>query len=117
MFNVIVSTAAVVNPQVTQALNSLFSVAFQALLLALVAGLTYGVKMGLNLIKNSLVRNFAQRAVSFAENRIVGDEEKRKAVAAKIHEKFPRLSEDEVNHFLEEAVTNLQAGLSPTAAS
>lgn len=117
MFDVITSTQEIVNPQVTTAVNNLFSVSFESILLLASAGLTYGIKLGLGLIHNSLVRAFAQRAVSYAENRLIGSEEKRRVVAAKIHAKFPRLSEDEINHFLEEAVTNLQAGISPTAAS
>lgn len=117
MFNIIASTSSIISPQITTAVNNLFSVGFESLLLLLAAGLTYGIKLGLSLIHNSLIRAFAQRAVSYAENRIIGSEEKRKLVAAKIHEKFPRLSEDEINHFLEEAVINLQEGISPTAAA
>lgn len=117
MFNIITSTATIVSPQITTALNSFISVGFESLLLLATAGLTYGIKMGLGLIHNSLVRAFAQRAVSYAENRMIGNDEKRKVVAAKIHEKFPRLSEDEINHFLEEAVVNLQAGNSATSPS
>ena len=111
IFDVIATTATVVNPQITGAINNLFTVGFEALLLLLTAGLTYGVKLGLGMIKNNIVRAFATRAVAYAENKIVGDEEKRMAVAAKIHEKFPRLSEEELNHYLEEAVINLQRGL------
>lgn len=109
MFNIITTTQTIVNPQITESVNNLLSVGFESLVLLATAGLTYGIKMGLGLIKNSLVRSFAQRAVSFAENRMVGDAEKRAVVAARIHEKFPRLSEEEVAHFLEEAVINLKA--------
>ena len=111
MFNVITSTQTIVNPQITTAVNNLFTVGFEAVTLLMVAGLTYGIKLGLSLIHNSIIRSFAERAVAFAENRIVGDEPKRQAVAEKISKAFPRLSQAEVDHFLEEAVTNLKAGL------
>lgn len=111
MFDLVTSTATLVNPEVNAAVGGLFTTAFHGLLLVFVAGLTYGVKLGLGSIKNSIVRAFAQRAVAFAENRLTGDEEKRKYVAAQIHAKFPRISEDDANHYLEEAVTKLHTDL------
>lgn len=113
MLEVINSSATIVNPQVTNAINSIFSTAFETTLLLAVAGVTWAIKLGISTIKNSLVRSFAMRAVAFAAQRLttLSDEEKRKAVAAKIHAKFPRLSEEEVDHFLEEAYVNLKAGL------
>lgn len=113
MLNVITSSTTIINPEVTQAVGSLLSLAFQTLLLLLVAGVTWGVKLGLASIKNGIVRAFARRAVAYAAQRLsqVSDEEKRKSVAAKIHAKFPRLSEVEVEHYLEEAYVSLKAGL------
>jgi len=113
MLEVIASTGTIVNPQITTAVNNMFALAFQTGLLALVGGLTWAVTLGLSSIKNSIVRAFAQRAVAYAAQRLssVSDEEKRKVVAEKIHKKFPRLPSEEVEHFLEEAYTNLQAGL------
>lgn len=113
MIEVIQSTATLVNPQITGAVNSLFGVAFETVTLLLVAGLTWGVKLGLSTIKNGILRAFANRAVAYAAQRLttLSDEDKRQVVAQKIHDKFPRLPEDEVEHYLEEAYVNLKAGL------
>lgn len=117
MLDVVTSTATIVSPQVNQAVNGLFGAAFETLGLLLVSGLVYGVKLGLSQIKNGLIRGVARRAVAFAGQRLsnLSDDEKRKAVADKIHEKFPRLSEDDVQHFLEEAYVELKTGLDAAA--
>jgi hypothetical protein len=113
MFDIVTTTATILNPQVNSAVNSIFKSLFEGLTLACVAGITYGIKLGISTIKNSLIRSFANRAVAFAAQRLtnLSDEAKRQAVAAKIHEKFPRLDEEEVNHFLEEAYVSLKASL------
>jgi len=118
MLDVITSSATIVNPQVNSAVNSFFGLAFETTSLLLVAGLTWGVKLGLSTIKNGIIRAFASRAVAFAAQRLssISDDEKRQVVAAKIHAKFPRLGEDEVNHYLEEAYVNLRAGLASVNA-
>lgn len=109
--DVFTSSSTIVNPAVTSAVNALFTTAFHGLLLVLVAGLTYGVKLGLGGIKNGIVRAFVQRAVSFAENRLTSNEEKRHYVAEQIHKQFPRISEEDAEQYLEEAVTKLKSGL------
>ncbi len=116
MFDVITTTSSIVNPQVTSAVNSVFGSLFEMLALLLAAGASYGLKLGISTIKNGLVRSFASRAVAFAGQRLttLSDEDKRKAVAEKIHAKFPRLSTEEVDHYLEEAYVMLKAGLEPT---
>lgn len=113
MFDIVTTTATIINPQVNSAVNSVFKSLFEALTLATMAGITYGIKLGISTIKNSLIRSFANRAVAFAAQRLssLSDEAKRLSVAEKIHEKFPRLDEEEVDHFLEEAYINLQATL------
>lgn len=111
MYGIILSTATVVNPEVTSTLNNFFTTTFHGLLLLLVAGVVYGVKLGLGQIKNGLIRSFTQRAVAFAQNRLTGRQDKRHYVAAKIHEKFPRIPEEEIDHYLEEAVIKLRQGL------
>lgn len=114
MFEIIASTKTIINPEITDSINRLFSVGFESLVLAATAGLTYGINLGLRMIKNNLVRAFATRAVAYAEQRMLGNDEKRRVVAAKIHEKFPRLGQEEVDHFLEEAVVNLKTATAAT---
>ncbi len=111
MLDVIRSTATIVNPEVTGAVNQLLVTGIQAALLALVAGLTWGVKLGLNSMKSSWKRTIAERLVKFAFQRIQPNEEKRAYVATKLHEKFPRISQEEIEQLLEEAVVNLKKGL------
>lgn len=117
MLDIVTSTATIVNPAVNTAINGFFTSTFEALALLISGGLAYGIKLGISTIKNSIIRAFATRAVAFAGQRLtsLSDDEKRKVVAQKIHDKFPRLPADEVDHFLEEAYVNLQAGL--TAAN
>lgn len=117
VFDVITTTATIVNPTVNTAVNNVFATAFETLTLLAVAGLTYGIKLGLSTIKNGLVRSFARRAVAFAAQRLtdLSDDAKRKVVADKIHAKFPRLSSEEVDHYLEEAYVTLKAGLDSAA--
>lgn len=111
MFNVITSTASILSPEVTNGINGLFALGFQTLLLVLVAGLTWALKLGLGTIKNGIVRAFARRAVAYAQQRLMGNEEKRKYVAEQIHKKFPRISQNDAEQFLEEAVVSLKSGL------
>lgn len=117
MIEVITSTATIVNPELNGAINQLLVTGLHAALLALVGGLTWGVKLGLNSMKSSWKRTIAERLVKFAFQRIEPNEEKRAYVAGKLHEKFPRISKEEVEHLLEEAVVNLKQGISaqPTA--
>lgn len=114
MLDIVTSSTTIVNTQVNTGINGILSLAFETTLLALAAGLTWGVKLGLSTIKNGIIRAFASRAVAFAAQRLsdLSDEEKRLVVAQKIHDKFPRLPTEEVDHYLEEAYTNLKAGLS-----
>ena len=111
MNELLVSTATIVNEGVTHAVNDLLGSALKAVTLLAVSGLTYGIKLWVNSMKSSWKRQLAFRAVAFAQQRITGNEEKRKAAAAKIHQRLPRISEDEINDLLEEAVVTLKAGL------
>jgi len=111
MFDVLTSTAGVMTPEVNGALNNLLLTGIHAGMLALVAGLTWGVKLGINSMKSGWKRTIAERLVKFAYQRIAPNEEKRKYVAVKLHEKFPRISEEEIEHLLEEAVVNLKTNL------
>lgn len=111
MLDVITSTATIINPEVTGAVNQFLVTGIQAALLALVGGLTWGVKLGLNSMKSGWKRTVAQRLVKFAAQRIVPNEDKRAYVATKLHKQFPRISEEEIEHLLEEAVVNFKNGL------
>lgn len=109
--DVLTSTATIVNPEITSAVNDLLVTGIRAGMLALVAALTWGVKLGINSIKSSWKRQLAERLVKFAYQRITPNEEKRKYVAVKLREKIKRLSEEEAEQLVEEAVVNLKKGL------
>lgn len=111
MLDVITSTATIVNPEITGAVNSLLQTGIQAALLALVGAVTWGVKLGINTMKSGWKRTVAERLVKFAAQRFTPNEEKRAYVAAKLHERFPRITQEEIEHLLEEAVVNLKNGL------
>lgn len=113
--DVITSTATIVNPEVTGIVNELFLTAFKAGLLFLVSGATWGIKTWLSSMKSGWKRAISARLVAFAQQRMTTSEEKRQYVAQKIHDKFPRLKQEEVEHLLEEAVANLKAGIRPNA--
>lgn len=111
MLDVIASTATIMNPEVNGAVNQLLTTGIQAALLALVAGATWAVKLGVNSMKSGWKRTVAQRLVKFAAQRITPNQDKRAYVAAKLHKQFPRISEEEIEHLLEEAVVNFKKGL------
>lgn len=111
MLEVAQSTSTVVDTQVATAVSQLMSLGLQAVLLALTTAITWGVKLGLNSMKSAWKRTIAARLVRFAQQRITPNEEKRKYVAVKLHERFPKISEEEIEHLLEEAVVNLKRGL------
>lgn len=111
MFEVIRSTAEIVNPQVNSAVNDMLNMGIKTGTLAITALLSWGIKLGISSMKSSWKRVIAQRLVSYASQRLDGSEEKRAYVARKLHEHFPRISEEEASHLLEEAVVNLKASL------
>lgn len=111
MNEIITSTATILNPQVSGAVHDLLLTALQAVTLLAVSGLTYGIKLGINSMNSGWKQKVAGRLVAFAAQRIAPNDEKRAYVAAKLHEQFPRIEEEEIDHLLEQAVVNMKAGL------
>lgn len=111
MFEVIASSQQVVNAQVTSSLHEAISSLLDLVVIAVSGGAAWLIKLGISKLRFEWQKGIANRVVSYAEMKLVGSQEKREYAAKRIHEKFPRLSEDEINHLLEEAVLNLQKGL------
>jgi hypothetical protein len=109
MLDVLASSGTVVNSQVTAAIHNTLLDVLGLLLNVLVAGGIWAMKTWLASMKSDWKRALAERLVKYAEQKIGDNEEKRQWVASQISAKFPRISQDEVNHLLEEAVVNLRA--------
>lgn len=115
MFDLIGSTATIVNSQFTGAFHNTVLSLMQLGLLALVAGANWALKMWLESMHSGWKRAIAERAVKYAEQKFLDNTEKQKQAAALISSHFPRISQDEVQHLLEEAVVNLKAQMEQPA--
>lgn len=112
MFEVIGSSATVLNPQFNSALNGLLSDALQLVLL----GVASLAALALNKWKASLNSGWKQaladRAVKWAEQKFVDNDEKQKNAAAFLSERLKgRVAPAEIEHLLEEAVFNMKVQL------
>jgi hypothetical protein len=114
MFSIFTSTATIVNPQLNAAVSSVLSDLLQVVLLGVVSLIGWAVKIWLNSMNSSWKKTVAMRLVSYAEQKIVGNDEKIKYVSQKINEHFPRLGQEEVQHLIEEAVVQLKAQIGAT---
>ncbi len=111
MLNVLTSTATIVNPAVTEGVHNILTDVLQFGLLALTTAATWAVKLGINHLGSSWKQAVAYRLVAFAENRIPTSPEKLAYASKKLSSHFPRLSADEIQHLIEEAVYNLKSGI------
>jgi hypothetical protein len=107
MLEILTSTATIINPQVNQTVHDTLLSLLQFALLGLSAAVSYGVKLWINSMQSSWKKAIAERLVKYAEQKIAPNDEKLAYVAQKMHDHFPRLSEEEIHHLLEEAVANL----------
>jgi hypothetical protein len=110
MFNVLASSSTIVNPAVTEGVHNILADVLQFGLLALTTAATWAVKLGINHLNSGWKQAVAYRLVAFAENRIPTDPEKLAYVSKSLSAHFPRLSADEIQHLIEEAVYNLKQG-------
>jgi hypothetical protein len=115
MFNVFTSTATIVNPQITQQIGNVLSDVLQLVLSLLVAGIGWAVKLWISNMNSAWKQALAKRLVSYAEQKIETNDAKIGYVAQQMHEKFPRMSEEEIHHLIEEAVVGLKAQLANPA--
>jgi hypothetical protein len=111
---IITSTTTILNPAVNSAISNVLSDLLQVALLALTTGIGWAVKVWLSSMKSSWKQTIALRLVSYAEQKITGNPEKLKYVAEQLNKHFPRISTDEANHLIEEAVVNLKSQLKPS---
>lgn len=108
MFDVITSTATIVSPQVNTAINHILG----SLLELILAGLGTIAIAALQSFRKSQQswwkKAIAERAVKFVQQRYFENDEKQKEASKLISQHFPRISEQEVAHLMEEAVVNMK---------
>jgi len=108
VFEVLASTATILNPQVDAAVHDLLLNALNVVLMAAVAIAGSAINNWRMSLKSGWKQTLATRLVSYAEQKIEGNEARRLYVANQLSAKFPRLQPDEIDHLLEEAVLNLK---------
>lgn len=114
MSNIITSTTTILNPQFNQVVHDTLLNLLQLAALGLSAGVAYGTKLWINSMNSGWKQTLATRLVKFAEQRLIGSPEKLAYVSQKLAEHFPRLSQEEINHLIEEAVNNLPGSTTTT---
>lgn len=115
MLSLFTSSGTVVTPQLTDAIHNTLSDLLQLILLAVSTGAGLLIKRYLNSMGTGLKRTIATRLVKFAEQRLVGNDQKLNYVTQELSKALPRLSTEEIHHLAEEAVYNLQATSDPNA--
>jgi len=103
----VVSSATLVSPAVNSAFNQILSDSLQLAGLLLASGLGWLVKLGINNLNSNWKKAIAFRLVSYAQQKILGDDTKLAWVSKEMAGHFPRLKE----HHIEEAVVELKAKL------
>lgn len=107
MFEILGSSDTIINPQITAAVHDFLFNAIQLAILTILPAIGYGVKLWISSMKTGWKKAFAERMVKVAQQTITGDGAKFTFVSDKISEHFPRLSQDEIQHLIEEAVHNI----------
>lgn len=115
MLSVFTSTGTVLNPQVTDALQKTLTDLLQLVLLAVSTGVGLLVKNYLNSSTSGLKKVIATRLVKFAEQRLVGNDQKLTYVTQELKKAFPRIDKDEIHHLVEEAVVNMNSQIYGTS--
>lgn len=115
MLSLLTSTGTVVTPQLTDAIHNTLSDLLQLILLAVSTGAGLLIKNYLNSMGTGLKQTIATRLVKFAEQRLVGNDQKLNYVTQELSKAFPRLNPDEIHHLVEEAVYNLETTSDPNA--
>lgn len=99
-----------ISPEVAKVVHDLSVAALSILVPALTGLIGWAVKLGIDRIKNGLVKSGARRIVRFVAQRMDGqpNDAKLELAAGRLSEKFPYLSKEEVQQFIEEAVVDLK---------
>lgn len=108
---IITSSATIISPAVNSAFNQTLNDLLQLACLLVVSGIGWLVKLGINNLNSSWKKAIALRFVSYAEQKIVGNDEKLAYVSKEMAEHFPRLDAIEIQHHIEEAVVELKSKL------
>lgn len=106
--NILSGTGVIFTPEITQAVHNVLYDLLQLALLAIAAGVSYAVKLCINHLGDGWKARLASRAVKYAEQKFVTNPERLQEAVSVLKTYLPRLSEDEINHLIEEAVANLQ---------
>lgn len=116
MTDVLTSTATIVNPAINSAVHDLLLSLLQLALLGLSTLAAIGIKKWKDSLNSGWKRALAERGVKYAEQRFTDNAEKRREVSKLLSAKFPRMTESEIEHLLEEAVWNMKTELTPSVA-
>lgn len=116
MFDTIASTGTLVNPAINSAFNQLLSDVLQLALLGLTTLAAIGIKKWKDSLNSGWKKALAERGVKYAEQRFLDNTAKRAEVAKLLSSKFPRISAEEIDHLLEEAVWNMKSELTASVA-
>jgi len=108
MFDVLASTASILNPQVNEAIHTLLMDTLNLVLLAVVGIAGSAINKWRMSMKSSWKQTVASRLVAYAEQKLQDNAARRQYVAAQLAQIFPRIQPDEIDHLLEEAVLNLK---------
>jgi hypothetical protein len=117
MFDVIKSSATLVNPQFNTAFNQLLTDALQLILIGLASLVSFAVREWMKSQNSGWKKMIAERLVKYAEQKITDNTDKQKWVADKMSEHFPRMKSEEIQHHIEEAVVNLKAQIDAPATT
>lgn len=109
--DILASTATVLSPEVTSAVHDALSSLLQLVLLLVSTGVAYLVRLLIGQLKSGWKQKLAVRMVRYAEQRCVGNTAKLAYAKSKLKQFFPRLSEEEIDHHIEEAVVLLKSEL------
>lgn len=113
MFDIIRSTATILSPEVTTAVHDLLLNVLQLVSLLVVSSIGLLVKKYINSLNSAWKQKLAYRFVAFAEQRLTANDEKLNYAKGKLKEFFPRLSNEEIEHLVEESVSSLRASTKP----
>lgn len=117
MFDVIKSSATLLNPQFNSAFNQLLSDLLQVVLLGVSGFAAMAFKEWRANQKSAWKKAIADRLVKYAEQKLGDNAEKNQWVSDQLSSHFPRMSKEEVQHRVEEAVVDLKSQIDAPATT
>lgn len=111
MFEVLQSTNSFVSPEILDSVSRVVTELIQLAILTITAAIGYAVKLWINSLNSKWKQALATRLVSYAQQKIDLNDDKLNYVSTELRKFFPKMSEQEMNHFIEEAVLHLKVQL------